>query len=1211
MQQLFIEQELAKRLSNVDIIIAGGSHALLADSSDRLRPGDTAAGVYPLIEQSPTGPVLVVNTAANYEYVGRLVAEFDEQGNIDLAKLDPLINGAYATDAASVADLVATNPGTPDPEVVAILQTLRDNVIVPKDRAIFGSTSVFLNGTREDVRSQETNLGNLTADANLFAAKQVDPGVVISLKNGGGIRDNIGQVSGAGGITGAVDRLPPPANPLADKQEGQISQLDIENSLRFNNGLTLVTVTAAQLKDLIEHGVADVGEGATPGAFPQIGGFRFSFDASRTARSETGAGDRVRSLTITDADGTAIDSVVKDGQIVGDPTRTFRMVTLNFLVGQPDAATGGDGYPFPQIIAENGALADRVDLVQATDATRTGDATFAPNGSEQDAFAEYLKAIGSFDAADVDAPQDQRIRNLAVAPEFTDRQSALRKIGTLAGTGAEISAYDAGTQRLFVVAGGTTVEVLDLSNPSRPTLVQTLDLSAYGAGANSVAVSDGRVAIAVAATVSTDPGQVVFFDADGAVQGAVTVGALPDMVTFTPDGTHVLVANEGEPNSYNQPDSVDPVGSISIINLANGIANATVNTAGFERFNGLKAELQAKGVRIFGPNATVAQDLEPEYITVSDDNKTAWVSLQENNAIAVVDIASASVTDILPLGLKDHSAPGNGLDPSDRDDGINIRNQPVFGLYQPDAISNFTVNGTTYLITANEGDARDYTGFSEEVRIGDSSYALDPTVFPNAADLKQNANLGRLLATNATGDLNGDGLFERIEVFGGRSFSIRDTSGNLVFDSGDQFEQITAAALPANFNSDNSENNFDNRSDNKGPEPEAVTVAAIDNRFYAFIGLERVGGILVYEVTNPSNPAFIEYLNPRDFSVDPTSGNTDSGPEGLTFISANTSPNGKPLLVVTNEVSNTTSIFEFTPPVLANPEQNGAGGQQTFEVKLGEQITIANFGGVGRGINPDLETQAEIDTLKFSGADLVARNLLLTQQGDDLEVAFEGITGTSVVLKDFQLDQLDNLPKAISASSALGNILFDGQSDIKDSFDVFDADDLRDRIFNRNTVTFLNDLDNTVRGFNNSDDVINGQAGDDTIYGLSGNDLLRGGSGNDRLFGGLGNDILMGGDGDDLLDGGFGNDFLQGDGGSDTFVIRRQSRTQTIADFEVGTDRIGLAGGLRFDQLTIVPGSAGSAAQTLISLTRTGDVLTTLMGVQANTITSSSFTALA
>lgn len=896
----------------------------------------------------------------------------------------------------------------------------------------------------------------------------------------------------------------------------------------------------------------------------------------------------------------------------------------------------------------------------------------------------------------------------------------LTKIGGFAGSGAEISAYDPTSRQLFVISGGTRLEVLDLSSPNQPRLAKTIDLVAFGGGANSVAISNGLVAVAVQANPATSPGKVVFLNSDGDVLGDVTVGALPDMLTFTPDGKKILVANEGEPSSYGQPASIDPEGSVSIIDVSTGVAGATVTTAGFESFNGLKADLQARGVRIFGPGATVAQDLEPEYITVSADSKTAWVALQENNAIAVVDIATAKVTDILPLGLKDHSrglpslatyeftdlpplgitaggqeiklggfsglffegkaatgnlqfithtdrgpnaeptgsnrpfplpdfqpqlirfelnqhtgelliteqiglkredgtpltglpnlqagvagtaftdevpvdvfgqplandklggdfegivvapdgtywlsdeyrpaiyqfdrhgnllnrfipqgvptatgefgtpvfpevyaqrrtnrgfealalegtklyafiqsaidnpdttndatsrnsrnlrilefdvvtqqvtgeylyildsisgsgnartdkigdavslgngkflvverddrstadankliyeidlkvatnvnnpasllnlpagktleqltvaelsaaniAPvskrltvnaaaigytgvekleglalvdnntlaiindndfgvggsalvgdgtltepavpsaikfgiitfdqSNGLDASDRDGvnsagRINIQNQPVFGLYQPDAIARYIgLDGRTYLITANEGDARDYTGFAEEIRVGDSRYVLDPSVFPNAAELKRNDVLGRLTVTNATGDLDGDGDFDQIQVFGSRSFTIRDTAGNIVFDSGNQFERITAAAVPALFNSNGDAATFDTRSDNKGPEPEGLVVGRVGDRVYAFIGLERTGGVMVYDVTDETSPKFLEYVT--------TEG--DISPEGLTFIAAEQSPNGKALLVVTNEASNTTAIFEFNPP---------------------------------------------------------------------------------------------------------------------------------------------------------------------------------------------------------------------------------------------------------------------------------------------------------
>lgn len=973
---------------------------------------------------------------------------------------------------------------------------------------------------------------------------------------------------------------------------------------------------------------------------------------------------------------------------------------------------------------------------------------------------------------------DSRYNAIAIASVTANITEAgfLTKIGGFSSAnGAEIPAFDPGSKRLFVVAG-TVVEILDLADPTKPTKIGDLWLDATGdpdgnaAGGfellpNSVAVgkagtvSEGIVAVAIAITNQTtldeNPGEVQFFNAaTGAFIRKVNVGFLPDMLTFTPDGTRILTANEGQPNNAY---TIDPVGSVSIINLTNGIAAATVQEASFEPFNSQIDSLRAAGVRIFGPNATVAQDLEPEYITFNGDGTKAWVTLQENNAIAVVDIASTTIESILPLGYKDHNSvtvtnletfefgklppigttqagqelflggfsglfyegtaanghlkfvthsdrgpngeptgsnrpfllpdfspeivrfelnrstgqititerikikqadgtpitglpnlsvangtgntayndevpidlkgnpiapldklgadlegivvasdgtfwmvdeyrpaiyhfgtdgklidrfvpigtaaavgqtagdfgdevlpavlaqrrqnrgfeavalnpdtnklyafvqspvrnpislsnnalnnlnnvrivefdlttkavtgeylyrmdnpnlgtPGNtradklgdavyigngeflvverdddaldsdpisniekkvyrfslsgatditgrdgvidlgggvaktidqmtpdeltnqginqvhkvlhvdlaqagyntvekveglalvnantiavindndfqvagitlngdgtftpdpnpekivlglittrsnGLDASDRDVNgtstaggrLNIRNWPVFGMYQPDSIASYTVNGQTYYVTANEGDSRDYTGFSEEVRVGANSYVLDPVAFPNAATLKNNANLGRLQLTNATGDLDGDGEIERIYALGARSFSIWDSSGKLVYDSGDDLEQITAAAFPTRFNASNDNRNFDDRSDNKGPEPEGVAVGTIEGRTYAFIGLERIGGVMVYEVTNPQSPAFVQYLNTRDFSASIAG---DSGPEGLIFIPDSDSPTGQPLLVVASEVSKTVATFSVTPRTRIS-EIQGAG----------------------------------------------------------------------------------------------------------------------------------------------------------------------------------------------------------------------------------------------------------------------------------------------
>lgn len=511
------------------------------------------------------------------------------------------------------------------------------------------------------------------------------------------------------------------------------------------------------------------------------------------------------------------------------------------------------------------------------------------------------------------------------ATEPTPVSLALEKIGTYEGGAlgaAEITAYDAASKRLFVVNGANgTVDVLDLSTPRAPVKIGTIDVSALGASVNSVAVHDGLVALAIQAPAKTDPGVVAFYNAATLQRTAsVQVGALPDMLTFTPDGLRVIVANEGEPNSYNQVDSVDPEGSVSVITVNRG-GTPSVATAHFRAFNGQEDALRAQGIRIYGPNASAAQDLEPEYITVSADGSTAYVTLQENNAVAIVDIARATVSAIKPLGYKDHSLAGMGMDVSDEDGGSNtnsgtpaIKIAPVRvkGMYLPDAIASYTSGGKTYLVTANEGDARaDWPGFNEETRVrAFCSAGLDPSVFADAANQILDSNLGRLRITStpnggSTGK-NASGQCAELYSFGGRSFSIWDASTvSRVYDSGDQMEQRTQALANANFNASHDNNTLDGRSTAKGPEPEGVVLGSFGSKTFAFVGLERIGGVMVYDITNPAAASFVTYLNTR-------SGLTgDRGPEGLALIPAAKSPNGKPLLIVGNEISGSTTVMQI------------------------------------------------------------------------------------------------------------------------------------------------------------------------------------------------------------------------------------------------------------------------------------------------------------
>lgn len=1138
------------------------------------------------------------------------------------------------------------------------------------------------------------------------------------------------------------------------------------NALEFTTGSDIAEYTAARSGQasfstyrslinnsgnwLTQDGSGDQGiDGAAPDVPFSVTAFTTaasnpSVNLSLSATTGSEAGQTVITVTATASSPVAGDQTVSLG-VTGTGVTATDYILSNNVITIPNGATSGSvTFTVADDLLVEGSETAVLTLTNPSSGMTLGGTT-TQNLTIADNDSGFLQKIGGFTSAN----------------------------------GAEIPAFDPGSDRLFVVAG-SVVEVLSVSNTGTPSLTGNLALPTVPPPSvgtieilpNSVAVKNGIVAVAYAVVNKVPdgtatrniqlPGLVSFYTPDGTLLRSVEVGALPDMLTFTPDGTKVLVANEGEPSGYNLPGGsnptlVDPEGSVSVIDLSAGVAGATVRTASFTSFNSQIEDLRAKGVRITGPGSTVAQDLEPEYIAVSPDGLTARITLQENNAIAVLDIASATITSIQPLGLKDFSkglptlttyeftdlpvlgttvtvnpsnpsqtVPGqeirlggfsglyfegvaangnlkfithtdrgpnaeptginrpfplpdfqpqlvrfelnqstgaititeqiglkrtdgtpltglpnlqgtagtaysdevpvdlfgnplandnlggdfegivvaadgsfwmvdeyrpgiyhfsssgqlidrfipqgtptgngefgtpvlpevyaprrtnrgfeavalegnklyafiqsaidnpdlandntsrnsrnlrilefdittntvtgeylylldsisgsgsartdklgdavslgngkflvverddrgtssankliyeidlrgatninnpsslvnlpagktieqlsvaelaaanldsvskrlvtnvaalgytgvekleglalinantlaiindndfgiggstasngqlagatvpntiklgivefnqsNGLDASDRDVNgtssgggkINIQNWPVFGMYQPDTIASYTVGGQTYYITANEGDGRDYPGFTDEIRVGDANYVLDPTVFPNAATLKNNANLGRLTVSRVTGDTDGDGDIDQIHAFGGRSFSIWDASGNRVFDSGDQLERITAAQTPTLFNSDGTAASFDTRSDNKGPEPEGVAVGVINDRTYAFIGMERTGDVMVYEVTNPQKPVFVQYINlPEDLA-----------PEGLTFVAANDSPTGKPLLITANEVSKTVAVFEVTPPLRISDIQ-GAAHRSPLEGQ-----TVANVPGI-------------------------------------------------------------------------------------------------------------------------------------------------------------------------------------------------------------------------------------------------------------------------
>jgi alkaline phosphatase len=460
-----------------------------------------------------------------------------------------------------------------------------------------------------------------------------------------------------------------------------------------------------------------------------------------------------------------------------------------------------------------------------------------------------------------------------------------------------------------------------------------------GGGATSVAVHGDLLAVTVANNTITDKGVVMFYNIAGANARtplfikAVQVGSLPDMVTFTPDGSKAVVANEGEPSDDYL---TDPEGTVAIIDITSGTPADTATLANFNAFDSQKASLAAAGVKFANPGTSSAsQDLEPEYIAISDDSKTAFVTLQENNAIAIVDLTAKTVTSVKPLGFKDYSLTKNALDISDKDSstgGASVKFQTVaglYGMYQPDTIASYTSGGATYLVTSNEGDAREYAvnnipSYTEQVRVKDIKAKLNPALLAAYNTAGGDNGLGRLRITNAIGFDSTGLLYDKLYSFGGRSFSIWKADGTQVYDSASTLERLTSAIFGSKFNTGHTSNKGDDRSDDKGPEPEALAVGQVGSKTYAFVGLERMGGFYIFDITTPTAPVFVEHVINRDlaatFAIDDTGANLhtgayatagDLGPEGMKFVAASSSPTGKALLVIGNEVSGTVSVYQI------------------------------------------------------------------------------------------------------------------------------------------------------------------------------------------------------------------------------------------------------------------------------------------------------------
>lgn len=659
----------------------------------------------------------------------------------------------------------------------------------------------------------------------------------------------------------------------------------IPNSILVNNQTYYVALIANTIEDESNNAITSTLSSSFTTANPSVS------MASNFLTVNEGAGSINLVLNITNPATSSVDLVVKSAPFSTADTNDFTLLSQTYSFDSSSSTTYSINIPIlDDTIEEQHAEYFVVTLENPNGLTITG----TPNTTI------YIKD------------------NDSQAPIATE-QIELNYLGSFDPSGTntstcEIVVHDPISQRLFTtsaVAG--FLDIINFSNPTTPTVINSIDMNVYG-GVTSVAVKNGIVAVASPNADETLPGSVVFFNTNGVFLNQVTVGSLPDMITFSPDGTKVLTANEGQPNSDY---SIDPEGSVSIINITGGIAglnSSHVTTLNFTSFNSQEATLLASGIRKVKSSSTLSQDFEPEYITISSDLQKAWVALQENNAMVEINLSSNSISNIWPLGTKDISIPGNGFDVSDNNGQVLIANWPIQAYFIPDGIANYTIGGTTYLVTANEGDEKEYGSFTERTTVGAGTYSLDATSFPNSSILKQNHNLGRFRVTNVNGNTDADFAYETIYCLGARSFSIFNANTKqIVFDSGDDFERYTAENLPTLFNSDHESNALKNRSRAKGPEPEGITLASINGQTFAFISLERIGGVMVYNITDPNNVSFVDYKNSRSTSAY----GGDNGPEGITYISAENSPTGIPYVLIANEISGTITIFEVNTNLLS------------------------------------------------------------------------------------------------------------------------------------------------------------------------------------------------------------------------------------------------------------------------------------------------------
>lgn len=620
-------------------------------------------------------------------------------------------------------------------------------------------------------------------------------------------------------------------------------------------------------------------------------------EAAPAGTDAAGTGGTAGQALLAADDGLGIAAQNLPQAVVGSPYSA----TIAVYGGEPPYGFAAEGLPNGLVLdAQNGKITGTP--AAGTEGTHEIKVTLTDSAAEPsraEAVLQLTVAAGQKQAPLEDTLQIRKIASYSVGAANED------------GGVAEIVKYNKDNGKFYLVNGSSeppSIDIVPLAEGGTLTREKTVDVKSlvekngftFGDLTSlDINTATKKIAAAVQEADAAKSGKILVLDYDGNLLDEYEAGVQPDMVKYTSDGRYILTADEGEPREA----GIDPEGSVTIVDTAQGqirrvkfddpsVIDDLVHIRGKADADGMIAGSGAKEDAVF--------DLEPEYIALSGDETTAYVSLQENNAIAAIDIGKAEVLYVRGLGFKDLSDPNNALDLIE-DQIINLENVPFKGMYMPDGIDAYTVGGKTYLFTANEGDGTEWPGRTNVTKIKKLK-GLDPD---SQAGRFLQENGSRYGEVETASDMGPDGVY----LYGARSFSVWDADTmQQVYDSGNDFERVTAERLPDYFNSNHSKANFDKRSPKKGPEPEYVTVGQVGSKAFAFTGLERIGGVMVYDVTDPEKPVFANYTNTRDFNAGL---NTDTGPEGLEFVPAVESPTGLPLLLVANEVSGTVAALEL------------------------------------------------------------------------------------------------------------------------------------------------------------------------------------------------------------------------------------------------------------------------------------------------------------